>query len=38
MFWDILPEIFSSILWHENAIVDLKKKNHIFKRGHEIFY
>ncbi len=36
MFWDILPEISSTILWHENAIGSLI--NHFkYSRGAMIF-
>ncbi len=36
MFWCILPEICSPILWHENAIYrGFEKSFHAFKRGHD---
>ncbi len=38
MFWDTLPEICSSIIWHENAIGGLRNLFTLSREAMKIFY
>ncbi len=38
MYWDILPEICLSILWHENALWGLRNLFTYLRGDHDIFY